>query len=212
MDRPKLSLFDPQPQAPAKLPPLGVHLRWMIRRDFAEVVAIENASFDWCLHREDAAPWSEADFIRCLKQHNVMGMVAEALAGPADRPGRQVVGFFLYELQRDGLDVLNLAVDPHVRRREVGLACVNKLKSKVELGRRRHWLRFVVRERNLPGQLFLKACGLRCVRVLPNHYPRGESGYVFKWRCGPPAAVVDNLDHRLSEYLAEEHQRWRHAG
>ena len=59
-----------------------VHIRWMIRRDMAEVLAIEADSFEY--------PWSEDDFIRCLRQRNVIGMVAEL----DDR----IVGFMVYEL------------------------------------------------------------------------------------------------------------------
>ena len=46
-----------------------VHIRWMIRRDMPEVLSIENESFEF--------PWSEEDFIRCLRQRNCIGMVAE---------------------------------------------------------------------------------------------------------------------------------------
>ena len=41
------------------------HIRWMIRRDMPEVLAIEAASFEF--------PWLEDDFIRCLRQRNCIG-------------------------------------------------------------------------------------------------------------------------------------------
>ena len=47
----------------------NVHIRWMIRRDMSEVLEIEKSSFEF--------PWSEEDFIRCLRQRNCIGMVAE---------------------------------------------------------------------------------------------------------------------------------------
>ena len=43
---------DPQQQ-------VRVHIRWMIRRDMAEVLDIERQSFEF--------PWFEEDFIRCLR-------------------------------------------------------------------------------------------------------------------------------------------------
>jgi len=46
-----------------------VHIRWMIRRDMPEVLEIEDRSFEFS--------WSEEDFIRCLRQRNCIGMVAE---------------------------------------------------------------------------------------------------------------------------------------
>ena len=48
---------------------VNVHIRWMIRRDMPEVLQIERTSFEY--------PWSEEDFIRCLRQRNCIGMVAE---------------------------------------------------------------------------------------------------------------------------------------
>ena len=41
---------------------LCVHIRWMIRRDMAEVLDIEGQCFEF--------PWSEDDFVRCLRQRN----------------------------------------------------------------------------------------------------------------------------------------------
>ena len=48
---------------------LRVHIRWMIRRDMAEVLEIERGAFEF--------PWFEEEFIRCLRQRNCIGMVAE---------------------------------------------------------------------------------------------------------------------------------------
>ena len=48
---------------------IRVHIRWMIRRDMPEVLDVERSSFEF--------PWAEDDFIRCLRQRNCIGMVAE---------------------------------------------------------------------------------------------------------------------------------------
>ena len=48
---------------------LRIQLRWMIRRDMPEVLAIEQEAFEF--------PWSDEDFTRCLRQRNCIGMVAE---------------------------------------------------------------------------------------------------------------------------------------
>ena len=61
---------------------MNVHIRWMIRRDMPEVLEIEQSSFEF--------PWTEEDFIRCLRQRNCIGMVAEY--------DEKVVGFMIYEL------------------------------------------------------------------------------------------------------------------
>ncbi len=78
---------------------IDVHIRWMIRRDMLEVLDIESGSFEF--------PWSEEGFLRCLRQRNCMGMVAEY-------DGR-VLGFMMYEFHKDQLHVLNLAVRSDVR-------------------------------------------------------------------------------------------------
>ncbi len=42
---------------------LQVQIRWMIRRDMDEVLNIEYEGFEF--------PWSEDDFVRCLRQRNL---------------------------------------------------------------------------------------------------------------------------------------------
>ena len=75
---------------------LSVQIRWMIRRDMAEVLQIERSSFEY--------HWTEADFLHCLRQRNCIGMVAEH--------GNRVVGFMIYELFKNRLHILNFAVAP----------------------------------------------------------------------------------------------------
>src|SRR3989475_11299114 len=79
---------------------LRVHIRWMIRRDMPEVLQAEQLSFEFA--------WTEEDFLRCLRQRNCIGMVAEQ--------GEKVVGFMIYELHKSKLHILNFAVHPSWRR------------------------------------------------------------------------------------------------
>src|SRR5437868_3137473 len=97
-----------------------VHIRWMIRRDMPEVLAIEGQSFEF--------PWSEEDFVRCLRQRNCIGMVAEH--------HERVIGFMIYELHRTRLHVLNFAVAKDHRRRGVATQMLTKLISKLSNQRR----------------------------------------------------------------------------
>ena len=89
------------PTSPAQT---RVHIRWMIRRDMPEVLAIEHASFEY--------PWCEEEFLRVLRQRNCIGMVAEH--------GERIVGFMIYELHRNKIHVLDFATHPEYRRRGVG--------------------------------------------------------------------------------------------
>ena len=145
---------------------INVHIRWMIRRDMPEVLDIEQASFEF--------PWSEEDFIRCLRQRNCIGMVAEY--------DERVVGFMIYELHKDQLHVLNFSVRPDVRRRGIGMQMVNKLIGKLSQ-QRRNRIVLEIRETNLAAQMFFKNLGFRAVSVLRDYYDDTvEDAYVMQYR------------------------------
>lgn len=153
-----------------------VHIRWMIRRDMPEVLDIESQSFEF--------PWSEEDFIRCLRQRNCIGMVAEF--------EEQVVGFMIYELHKTRLHVLNFAVNPDFRRRAVGQAMMSKLVSKLSHQRRNRIL-LEVRETNLAAQLFFRNIGFRAVSVLRDFYDdTTEDAYLMQYTY-QPAEVEDAM-------------------
>jgi ribosomal-protein-alanine N-acetyltransferase len=145
---------------------LQVHIRWMIRRDMAEVLEIENASFEF--------PWSEEDFIRCLRQRNCIGMVAER--------GDRVAGFMIYELHRSRLHVLNFAVASAFRRQGVGSQMIGKLVGKLSAQRRTR-VTLEVRETNLAAQVFFRSQGFRAVSVLRDYYEdTTEDAYLMQYR------------------------------
>jgi ribosomal-protein-alanine N-acetyltransferase len=143
----------------------GAHIRWMIRRDMPEVLNIESQSFEF--------PWSEDDFIRCLRQRNCIGMVAEH--------EEQIVGFMIYELNRNLLHVMNFAVRADFRRRGLGSQMLDKLISKLSQQRRTR-ITLEVRESNLAAQLFFRRSGFKAVSVLRDYYEdTTESAYVMNY-------------------------------
>jgi len=152
-----------------------VHIRWMIRRDMPEVLDIEQASFEF--------PWSEDDFIRCLRQRNCIGMVAEH--------DERVVGFMIYELHKTRLHVLNFAVGDEFRRRAVGSQMLSKLVSKLS-SQRRTRIMLEVRETNLAAQLFFRSAGFRAVSVLRDYYEdTPEDAYLMQYRYqSAPAEMI----------------------
>ncbi len=144
---------------------LAVHVRWMIRRDMAEVLDIEQEAFEF--------PWSEEDFTRCLRQRNCIGMVAEM--------AESVVAFMIYELHRSRLHVINFAVRRSHRRLGVGTMLMNRLAGKLTPDRRDRIL-LEVRERNLPAQLFFRALGYRAISVLKDFYQdTTEDAYLMQY-------------------------------
>ena len=145
---------------------LSAHIRWMIRRDMPEVRQIESSSFEF--------PWTEDDFIQCLRQRNCIGMVCEH--------EEQVVGFMIYELHKTRLHIINLAVHPDYRRRGVGNQMVEKLISKLSRQRRDKIL-LEVRETNLDAQLFFKQAGFMAISVLRDFYDdTTEDAYLMQFR------------------------------
>lgn len=151
---------------------MKVHIRWMIRRDLPECVAIERHSFAGDV-------WEEKDFLRCLRERNCIGMVAEL--------GETVVGYMIYELHEGRLHLHNLAVHPDWRRRGVGRCLMAKLASKLSSHHRTR-ITLRCRESNLQDQQFFAACGFRAVKVHRQWFAdTGEDAYCFEFRV--PAEV-----------------------
>lgn len=123
-------------------------IRWMIRMDMPGVLAIDQASF--------AAPWTDDDYLKTLRQRNAIGMVAEY--------NGRVAGSMIYELHKSKLVALRMAVDPKLHRQGIGSAMIEKLKSKLSSHRRTR-LVFYVPEFLLGMQLFLKSQGFHAVSV-----------------------------------------------
>jgi [ribosomal protein S18]-alanine N-acetyltransferase len=145
---------------------IRVHIRWMIRRDMAEVLQIERESFEY--------PWVDEDFIRCLRQRNCIGMVAE-------HEGR-VVGFMIYELHRTRIHVLNFAVSRICHRLGVGSQMIAKLIAKLS-AQRRSRIVLEVRETNVDAQLFFRENGFRAISILHAFYDdTPEDAYLMQYR------------------------------
>lgn len=146
---------------------IRVHIRWMIRRDMPEVLDIENESFEFA--------WKEEDFLRCLRQRNCIGMVAE-------NKTEQVVAYMLYELHKAKLHVLNFCVHPQHRRLGIGTQMVEKLISKLSSHRRTSII-LELRETNLTAQKFFRSQTFRATRVLRHFYEdTDESAYFMNYR------------------------------
>lgn len=150
----------PMPKAQVR-----VHVRWMIRRDMPEVLAIEHAGFEF--------PWCEEEFLRVLRQRNCIGMVAEL--------GERVVGFMIYELHKNKLFVLDFAIHPEFRRMGIGRQLIARLIGKLS-SQRRTKIALQIRETNLPAQFFFRSQNFRAVEVLREHFQdTGEDAYMMNY-------------------------------
>ena len=159
-----------------------VHIRWMIRRDMPEVLDIENRSFEFA--------WTEEDFIRCLRQRNCIGLVAEH--------DERVVGFMIYELHKNRLHILNFAVHPEFRRRGVARGMVRKLIGKLSPQRRNRIL-LEIRETNLAAQLFFREAGFRAISVLREFYEdTPEDAYLMQYRYRPSDVELEIGEEQIA--------------
>lgn len=142
-------------------------IRWIIRADMPDILAIESASFP------PETAWTEEDFLGCLRQRNCIGMVAEY--------GEHAVGYMVYKLHKSSIEMLSIAVAPSDRRKGVGREMVDKLKRKVQM-QKREALMLLTGEHNTPAHLFFSACGLRAEGVERKCYDSDQDGYRFAWR------------------------------
>ena len=148
-------------------PLLAIETRPMTLRDMQTVIAIENDCFDF--------PLSQEQFIELNRPPAFFTMVAESRSG--------VVGYATYQHARDELRLIHMAVDPFVRRRSVGRQIIDRMKYKLA-NQNREKLTAIVRETDVPAQLFFKSCGFVVVKVL--HWrnadtDENEDAYVFEY-------------------------------
>jgi ribosomal-protein-alanine N-acetyltransferase len=167
----------------------NAQIRWVIRRDMAEVLEIEQQCFNFA--------WTEEDFLCCLRQRNCIGMVAESQ--------ERIMGFMIYELLKSQLHVLNFAVAPWARRQGVGSQMIEKLVHKLAQQRRTE-IRLEVREGNLPAQLFFHSQGFAATNVLRGYYEdTAEDAYVMRYIVGEIDDVISSGGYiprnRISEYI-----------
>ena len=167
---------------------IRVHIRWLVGRDMAEVLEIEEESFEF--------PWSEEDYQRCLRSRNCIGMVAEFHG--------QVVGYMIYELGKSKIQLLNIATAYQYRRCGVATQMIAKLIGKLSL-QRRNRITLEIRETNLPAQLFFRSVGFRATQILKNFYEQmQEDAYLMQYRHTPEthAEVYCETHNRIIQYLS----------
>jgi GNAT superfamily N-acetyltransferase len=131
----------------------ALHIRWMIRRHYKQVLATDRQSF--------ANPINEEDLVSLLRCANSIGMVAEVPCEPGTsfpEADSLIVGWMSYDLYTDHLLVTRFAVHPIARGCGVGRSMMHKLKSKLSSHRRTRVVVTpdIVTEESIP---FLTACG-----------------------------------------------------
>ena len=143
-------------------------LRWMIRRDIASVLDIEHNSFEF--------PWTDGEFIQCLRKRTCIGMVAEV--------NEEVVGYMLYETGKKEIELISFAVHPKHRQSGIGGALVSLLIGKLAAGRRSKIV-VAVRDSNLQAQLFFRSMGFFCTKMVKDYYSESDdNAYIMEYWIG----------------------------
>lgn len=164
---------------------MRLHCRWMIRRDLPEVLEADS-------YYNARNPWLEEDFLHFLRKRNCIGMVVEQ--------GERVVGFMVYELHKDHLELVRIAVHPTMNDGEAKVAVaamLDRLAAKLS-AHRRNRISLTVDERDTHIHHALKANGFEAVRVERGWWTDEDDslhdGYRFVWRLLDPQPVVQQAE------------------
>jgi ribosomal-protein-alanine N-acetyltransferase len=124
-------------------------------------------------------PWSADGFREALTMPVCFGLVATA--------GREIGGYFLARVVDGEAEILNLAVDPPLRRRGIGYALLKAgLTEFVVRGAREAFLE--VRESNLAAQTMYTTSGFRVAGARQRYYRQPvENALVYRLELPPPA-------------------------
>lgn len=140
---------------------MGYHVRWMIRRDIKEVLALEQMRPD---------PASEEDILVLLRQQNIVALAVEDRGQPAEvdefgmvERGPTVVGMVVYAYSKRSLRVLRLTT-AEGSRTEIVEAALRNLLGKLSPSSRTH-LYVPVYDTDTELHLILRRLGFLCIRV-----------------------------------------------
>lgn len=159
-------------EAPRPPEVISSHWRWMLQRDFPEVIEVVNRFF-----AEDEPWFDEERLVETLRRRDSIGMV---WVNDAD----EVIGTLAYQLLRpksEGCPLWFFAIDPHTG--TGGRAEVQPTPEQIALGRimlEKMWIKvqdrkskrlvILVREEDIRTQLLLKALDFIAVTVNGESY------------------------------------------
>lgn len=129
------------------------HARYMNRADLKSILAIEEDSFEY--------PWNQEDFLNVMNNKDNSSHVLELK--------EQVIGYYIYSLQKTKIEIINIAVDRLYRNKGVASQIVKNITDRLELFDLKY-VSVTVAEHNLPAQLFFKKCGFKYIKTFKNHY------------------------------------------
>ncbi len=134
-------------------------------------------------------PWTRKQLREMTQRGGVVALIA------MDR--QQLVGFIIFEVQSNSIDLHNLAVAKSRRQQGIGSRLLDEAKQR--LLESRPILRVVISERNLTAQLFYRAAGFRAEETLKDGddelymmtYRRTRGEQVNRWERVPEYSEED---------------------
>jgi ribosomal-protein-alanine N-acetyltransferase len=145
-------------------------IRRLTYADLPEVIAIERRSFP--------TPWSLAMFV--LELSKPSGICLAAL-----RDGR-IVGYLICSRYDTVWHVMNVAIDPRLRRQGIATAMLTRLFETADGEGEQYTLE--VRTSNGPAIRMYEGFGFRAAGVRPGYYHDNKEDALIMWRTAPAAS------------------------
>jgi [ribosomal protein S18]-alanine N-acetyltransferase len=150
-----------------------LEIRRMRADDLDEVMEIECAAF--------RHPWSAELFRRELEHDwsTILVCIEPLTSASAGRASERIVGFLIYWLVHDEVHILNVASDPHHRRRGIAKYLMSETERRA-LQAGATLMTLEVRRSNTAALELYRSFDYRAVGVRPNYYvDEGEDAIVM---------------------------------
>ncbi len=154
-------------------PAAAIQVRRLTFADLPQVVAIERRAF--------ASPWSLAMFVLELSKPSGVCLAAEVEG--------ELVGYLICSRYDTVWHVMNVAVDPDLRRRRIATTLLETLIARVERGAQ---LTLEVRRSNTGAIELYESFGFRSAGVRRRYYQDNGEDALVMWRT--PATLRGTLD------------------
>jgi ribosomal-protein-alanine N-acetyltransferase len=154
-------------------PAAAIQVRRLTFADLPEVVAIERRAF--------TSPWSLAMFVLELSKPSGICLAAEVEG--------DLVGYLICSRYDTVWHIMNVAVDPELRRRRIATTLLETLIGRVE---RDAQLTLEVRRSNAGAIELYEGFGFRSAGVRRRYYQDNGEDAIVMWRT--PATLRGNLD------------------
>jgi [ribosomal protein S18]-alanine N-acetyltransferase len=169
-------------------PAAAIQVRRLTFADLPQVVAIERRAF--------TSPWSLAMFVLELSKPSGICLAAQAMPKAADgepagrdRIDRELVGYLICSRYDTVWHIMNVAVDPDLRRRRIATTLLETLIARVE---REAQLTLEVRRSNAGAIELYERFGFRSAGVRRRYYQDNGEDAIVMWRT--PATLRGTLD------------------